>query len=42
MVTIENPDGLLLIDPQQKQVLRKFDVQGKSQLPECIARFPNL
>ena len=42
VVTIENPDGLLLIDPQQKQVLRKFDVQGKSQLPECIARFPNL
>jgi YVTN family beta-propeller protein len=27
-VTIENPDGLLLIDPAQKKVLRKYDVQG--------------
>jgi YVTN family beta-propeller protein len=27
-VTIENPDGLLLIDPVQKKVLRKYDVQG--------------
>lgn len=30
VVTIENPDGLLLVDPQQKKVIRKFDVQGKS------------
>lgn len=30
LVTIENPDGLLLVDPQQKKVVRKFDVQGKS------------
>jgi YVTN family beta-propeller protein len=30
VVTIENPDGLLLVDPQQRKVLRKFDVQGKS------------
>ncbi len=27
-VTIENPDGLLLVDPIAKKVLRKFDVQG--------------
>jgi YVTN family beta-propeller protein len=27
-VTIENPDGLLLIDPVKKQVLRQFDVKG--------------
>ncbi len=30
VVTIENPDGLLLVDPVQRKVLRKFDVQGKS------------
>ncbi len=30
VVTIENPDGLLLVDPQQRKVIRKFDVQGKS------------
>ena len=30
VVTIENPDGLLLVDPRQRKVLRKFDVQGKS------------
>jgi len=30
LVTIENPDGLLLVDPAQRKVLRKFDVQGKS------------
>jgi len=29
-VTIENPDGLLLVDPKARKVLRKFDVQGKS------------
>lgn len=30
IVTIENPDGLLLIDPVARKVLRKFDVQGKN------------
>lgn len=30
VVTIENPDGLLLVDPVQRKVLRKFDVRGKS------------
>jgi len=30
LVTIENPDGLLLVDPHQRKVIRKFDVQGKS------------
>ena len=28
LVTIENPDGLLLIDPVARRVLRKYDVQG--------------
>lgn len=28
--TIENPDGLLLIDPAARRVLRKYDVQGKA------------
>jgi YVTN family beta-propeller protein len=28
VVTIENPDGLLLVDPSERKVLRKFDVQG--------------
>ncbi len=27
-VTIENPYGLLLVDPVQRKVLRKYDVQG--------------
>lgn len=27
--TIENPDGLLLIDPIQRRVLRKFDIKGE-------------
>ncbi|MBI3680288.1 MAG: hypothetical protein HY235_07810 [Acidobacteria bacterium] len=27
--TIENPDGLLLIDPAQRKVIRKYDVQGE-------------
>jgi YVTN family beta-propeller protein len=30
VVTIENPDGLLLVDPRERKVVRKFDVQGKS------------
>ena len=28
VVTIENPDGLLLIDPAARKVLRMYDVQG--------------
>jgi DNA-binding beta-propeller fold protein YncE len=28
VVTIENPDGLLLVDPSERKVLRKYDVQG--------------
>ncbi len=27
-VTIENPDGMILVDPASRKVLRKFDVQG--------------
>lgn len=29
VVTIENPDGLLLVDPVARKVLRKYDVQGE-------------
>jgi YVTN family beta-propeller protein len=29
VVTIENPDGVLLIDPASRKVLRKYDVQGQ-------------
>jgi YVTN family beta-propeller protein len=28
VVTIENPDGILLIDPANRKVLKKYDVQG--------------
>ena len=28
VVTIENPDGLLLVDLSERKVLRKYDVQG--------------
>lgn len=28
-VTIENPDGLLLIDPASRKVIRKYDTQGE-------------
>lgn len=28
LVTIENPDGILLLDPAARKVLRKYDVQG--------------
>ncbi len=27
--TIENPDGMILVDPRSRKVLRKFDVQGE-------------
>jgi YVTN family beta-propeller protein len=30
LTTIENPFGLLLVDPAAKKVLRKFDVKGKN------------
>lgn len=30
VVTIENPDGLLLVDPGERKVIRKYDVQGDS------------
>lgn len=30
VVTIENPDGLLLLDLNERKVLRKYDTQGKS------------
>ncbi|MEX2262330.1 MAG: hypothetical protein WD696_10280 [Bryobacteraceae bacterium] len=29
IVTIENPDGLLLLDPVARKVLRKYDVRGE-------------
>lgn len=29
LVTIENPDGLLLVDPQGRKVIRKYDVRGQ-------------
>jgi YVTN family beta-propeller protein len=29
VVTIENPDGLLLVDPVARKVLKKYDVKGK-------------
>lgn len=37
-VTIENPDGMLLIDPGKRQVLRKIDVQGQD--PHMVAFGP--
>jgi len=37
-VTIENPDGMLLIDPVKRQVLRKIDVQGED--PHMVAFGP--
>jgi DNA-binding beta-propeller fold protein YncE len=37
-VTIENPDGMLLIDPVKRTVLRKFDVQGED--PHMVAFGP--
>jgi YVTN family beta-propeller protein len=29
VVTIENPDGLLLVDPQARKVVRRYDVRGQ-------------
>jgi YVTN family beta-propeller protein len=39
VVTIENPDGLLLIDPAAKKVLRKYDTSG--QHPHMVMLGPN-
>ena len=30
LVTVENPDGLLLIDPASRKILREYDVKGKT------------
>lgn len=38
VVTIENPDGLLLVDPVQRKVLRKYDVQGSDPHMVTLAR----
>lgn len=35
VVTIENPDGLLLIDLKQRKVIRRYEVQGKK--PHMVA-----
>jgi DNA-binding beta-propeller fold protein YncE len=35
VVTIENPDGLLLVDPVERKVLRRYDVKGKA--PHMVA-----
>jgi YVTN family beta-propeller protein len=39
VVTIENPDGLLLIDPADRKVLRKYDVKGEH--PHMVLLGPN-
>jgi YVTN family beta-propeller protein len=39
VATIENPDGLLLIDPIARKVVRKYDVKGKS--PHMVALSPD-
>ena len=39
VVTIENPYGLLRIDPVARKVLRKYDVQGES--PHMVLLGPN-
>jgi YVTN family beta-propeller protein len=39
VVTIENPDGLLLIDPGAKKVLRKYDTNGQD--PHMVLLGPN-
>ncbi len=37
--TIENPDGLLLIDPVKRKVLRKYDVRGED--PHMVTLGPH-
>lgn len=39
IVTIENPHGLLLVDPVGKKVLRKYEVKGES--PHMVLLGPN-
>jgi YVTN family beta-propeller protein len=39
VVTIEDPHGLLLIDPVEKRVLRRYEVQGKH--PHMVLLGPN-
>lgn len=39
VVTIENPDGLLLVDPSSKKVLRKYDTGGQD--PHMVMLGPN-
>lgn len=39
VVTIENPDGLLLVDPSAKKVLRKYDTKGEH--PHMVLLGPN-
>jgi YVTN family beta-propeller protein len=39
VVTIENPDGLLLVDPKAKKVLRKYETGGQD--PHMIMLGPN-
>lgn len=39
IVTIENPHGLLLVDPAAKKVLRKYDVKGEA--PHMVLLGPN-
>ena len=39
VVTIENPDGLLLVDPSERRVLRKYDVQGAD--PHMVTLSPD-
>jgi len=39
IVTIENPHGLLLVDPAAKKVLRKYDTKGEA--PHMVMLGPN-
>ncbi len=39
VVTIENPDGLVLVDPVARKVLRKYDVKGEH--PHMVLLGPN-
>jgi YVTN family beta-propeller protein len=39
VVTIENPNGLLLVDPAAKKVLRKYDTKGEH--PHMVLLGPN-
>lgn len=39
LVTIENPDGLLLVDPHVRKVIRKYDVRGQD--PHMVTLGPD-